>query len=722
MMKKTAIIFGLISISVFAQKNEKVKEIEEIVLHKPIPIKEKLEREGFAVNVVETKDMVIRNIQTTELLDRTAGLRLRQDGGLGSRINFNINGMTGNAIKIFIDGVPATNYGRSFSVNSIPPALIERIEVYKGVVPGHLSEDSLGGAINIVLKKHKKDLLNLAYSVGSFNTHQASANVSHRSEKGLLVDISTFYNYSDNSYHVWGEQISFRDYQGAITRGHKAKRFHDAFRSYGSKIDIGFEGVKWADRFTIGGVFSNDYKEIQHGVTMQRVFGDRHSRREANIATLNYRKKDIFTKGLSLNVDASYGQRKTQAIDTVGIMYDWRGPILYPDGNPVRYTTGSELGNRKTDETNFNKTFVVRANVAYQFFKNNTLMVNHLFNNFDRGVQDTYLPLGLQLLTNTRDLQKNITSVTYENLAFKQRLRTNIFYKYYRQKVTSNEPFQVSTQPLVYDVKKRNKVEEYNGFGGAMSYSVTPKLFVIASAEKAIRFPNENEIFGSPDNLVNPSNVHAEQSFNANVGVNFAGFTFGKHTLRGNVSVFYRDTQGMIRQAETSGNSGTTYYENLEDVLTKGIDAEINYAFANQLHIGLNVSKFDVLFNTEYNSKGEKYLYYKKQIRNEPSFKLNANATYYLDDVFVKGSRASLHYNIHFVESFLRNWSNVGLNNLDIIPTQFSNDIGFTYAFPKRKIMIGFDVKNIFDRQLYDNFGLQKSGRAFYGKITYHIF
>ncbi|MDO4224779.1 MAG: TonB-dependent receptor plug domain-containing protein [Bergeyella zoohelcum] len=722
-MRKIVVLFGLVSASIVAQTHsDKTKDIEEVVLNKPVSIKNQLEKEGFAVNVVETKEMAMRNVQTTELLDRTAGLRLRQDGGLGSRINFNINGMTGNAIKVFIDGVPASNYGRSFSINSIPPALIERIEVYKGVVPGYLSEDALGGAINVVLKKQARNLLNVSYSFGSFNTHQANANASYRDKKGMLVDISGFYNYSDNNYEVWGDQITFVDYQGRLTRGHKARRFNDAFRSYGTKIDFGWEGVKWADRFTIGGVFSNDYKEIQHGITMQRVFGDRHSRREANIATLNYRKKDLFTKGLSLNVDASYAHRIVQAIDTVGIMYDWQGAILRPDGSLVRYSSGAEQGDRKTDVKNTNKSFVMRANVGYEITDSNKLFINQLYNNFKRGVADSYLPLGLQLLQNTRDLEKSITTVTYENLALNQRLRTNVFYKYYRQKVTSNEPYQVSSIPLAYDVNKREKIEEYNGFGGAISYAVSKKFFVLASAEQAIRFPNEDEIFGSPDNLINPSDLDAEKSFNANIGVNFSGITLGKHTLRGTLSLFYRDTRGMIRQAESTGNSGTTYYENLEDVLSRGVDVELNYAYANQLHIGLNVSKFDVLFNTEYNSKGERYLYYRKQIRNEPSFKFNANATYYFDNFLQQGSRASLHYNVHFVESFLRNWSNVGLNNLDIIPTQFSNDIGFTYAFPKRKVAISIDAKNIFNQQLFDNFGLQKPGRAFFGKVTYNIF
>lgn len=110
------------------------------------------------MNVIETQEAAKRNIQTNELLGQSAGVRIRQNGGLGSSVNYNLNGMSGNAIRIFIDGIPISTYGSSFNLNSIPPALIDRIEVYKGVVPAHLADDALGGAINVILKKGLKTL------------------------------------------------------------------------------------------------------------------------------------------------------------------------------------------------------------------------------------------------------------------------------------------------------------------------------------------------------------------------------------------------------------------------------------------------------------------------------------------------------------------------------------------------------------------------------------
>ncbi|HZH54801.1 MAG TPA: hypothetical protein VFD72_04055, partial [Sphingobacteriaceae bacterium] len=339
-----------------------------------------------------------------------------------------------------------------------------------------------------------------------------------------------------------------------------------------------------------------------------------------------------------------------------------------------------------------------------------------------RDMEDDFLPQGLQLLENTRDLSKNISTFTYENLAFAGKLRSNVFYKFYQQTVTSKEPYQVTANPPLYDLNRIRKDEQYHGYGGAFSYALRPRLYILGSVERAIRFPNEREIFGSPADAINPGNVQPEQSLNANIGVNLGRFNWaGVHHFRLNSSLFFRDTQGMIRQAITTGNSGTSYYENLEDVLSRGIDAELIYDYRDRFNFTLNFSKFDVLFNTRYNKEGAEYLYYRQQIRNEPSFKLNATFSYQFPNFLQTADRMLVHFHTAFVEGFLRNWSNVGLNHLDQIPTQLSNDLGFVYTFPGQKVSFSADLKNMFNRQRFDNFGLQKPGRAFYSKIVYNF-
>lgn len=706
-------------LSIVLTENSKFNLDEVVVVGKNEA--KQLKEKGFAVNVIETQKIAIQSIQTNELLDRTAGVRVRQDGGLGSQIKYNINGLSGDAIKIFIDGVPASNFGSSFSLSSIPPSLIERIDIYKGVVPGYLSEDALGGAINIILKQRRKNSLTTSYSIGSFNTHQWNMAGSYRWKNGLTLDGSVFYNYSDNDYKVWGKDIYFVDYQGVITEsnGKKVKRFHDAYKSYGTRFNLGFTDVKWADKFLIGGILSKDYKEIQNGITMRTVYGDRHTRRESAVVTFSYDKKDFLLDGLSLKVNASHSYLRRQVIDTVGIMHDWAGPIRYPDGSYVKYTSGAEIGNEKTAAINRDYVNMINANLSYQINDNNTFYTNYMFNDFNRKAADEYQPPALQKLKNTRDLQKNILSFNYENLSFSGRLRTNLFYKHFFQKVTSNEPY---LEDKEYKVNVIRKNIDYSGYGLTLSFALLPELYILGSAEKTLRLPNADEIFGNvAENLLPPSpGLEPEKSLNANLGVNY-GYTIHNHSFRISTSAYYRDTEGMIREAIRSGSFVYSQFENLEDVLTKGVDAEFNYNYADKINFSFNISKFDVLFNTKYDKKGDPYQYYRMQIRNEPSFKFNGNIAYFHNNLFLKNSRASVYYNINYVEGFLRNWSNVGSANLSRIPTQYPMDLGATYTFPKNKIVIGLDLKNIFNEQIYDNYGLQKPGRAFYAKLTYFI-
>ena len=175
-------LFILFFFSVFAQENqtdekklktEKVEELKNVSV-KGKSRKQKVETSGFAVAIIETKEASLRNLTTNELLDRSVGVRVRQNGGIGSNVEYNLNGMSGNSIGIFLDGIEISTYGSSFNLNNIPPSMIERIEVYKGVLPSHLTGDYVGGAINVVLKKNvSQNNATAAVSYGSFNTIQS---------------------------------------------------------------------------------------------------------------------------------------------------------------------------------------------------------------------------------------------------------------------------------------------------------------------------------------------------------------------------------------------------------------------------------------------------------------------------------------------------------------------------------------------------------------------
>lgn len=122
-------------------------------------------------------------------LGKVPGVKLRESGGVGSDMQFSLDGFTGKHVKVFIDGVPQEGVGSSFGLNNIPINFAERIEVYKGVVPVGFGTDALGGVVNIVTNKKRRTFVDASYSYGSFNTHKSYVNAGHTLSNGLTFEI-----------------------------------------------------------------------------------------------------------------------------------------------------------------------------------------------------------------------------------------------------------------------------------------------------------------------------------------------------------------------------------------------------------------------------------------------------------------------------------------------------------------------------------------------------
>lgn len=734
-----SILIILLTLSAFSQKKEekrKTKVTEKKVQNdtlvenlKNVEIKgrskkTKLETKGFSVNVIETKEASLRNLQTNELLNRTVGVRVRQNSGLGSNVEYNLNGMSGGSVGIFIDGIEISTYGSSFNLNSIPPALIERIEVYKGVLPAHLSGDLLGGAINVILKKGgMKNNLNASVSYGSFNTVQSDISGMYRDSKtGFTLRASSFFSYSDNNYEVWGKWIKNLQPSGREVNV-RAKRFNDAFRSFGSRFELGYTDVKWANNFFIGYNGSDVYKEVQHGQYMTVPYKGRFTESQAHVLSLNYNKKNIFAKGLDFSLNGAYSDRNEYIQDTVKWLYNWYGErFIGLHGTPLLKLNGAQQG-RPTMNTIKQKIINARADLQYRIAKNHKLELNHVFYTIDRTDDDILENVLERDYGASSDLIKNVTALGYELQAFNSKLKTNIFGKYYHQNVDRTDPkAQVVNGQTVRVVDYINNNRSTTGYGMASSFSVAPQFVILASAEKAVRMPSGNEIFGNQgQNLDGNPNLKPEISNNYNLGFRLDSYTINKHRFSFSTSGFIRDTKDKI--VIRSNDRATTIVEtlppeNLGKTQAIGFEAEMNYVFNNNLNLMLNMSRFNSLYKLKNDSNGRPTSMYNVQLPNEPFFTANGNVQYTLKNILQQKSILNLFYNFGYVHSFNTIWIE---SDYFTTPTQFIQDMGISYVFPSKKFVMSFDAKNIFNKEAYDNFASQKPGRAFYLKLNYTI-
>ena len=159
-------------------------------------------KEGvFSVNALDIKPIVNSLNNLNDLVNRTTGIKVREEGGVGSDFDLSINGLSGNSIRYFLDGMPLDTKGSGVSLANLPVNIIDRIEIYKGVVPASLGTDALGGAINIITKQEKKNYLDVSYGIGSFHTHKADLNAQFVEPKtGLIIRPTVGVNYSKNDY------------------------------------------------------------------------------------------------------------------------------------------------------------------------------------------------------------------------------------------------------------------------------------------------------------------------------------------------------------------------------------------------------------------------------------------------------------------------------------------------------------------------------------------
>ncbi len=202
---------------------------------------QEIRESGYSVNVIETEAIQEREVTLNQLVSRTPGIRVRESGGLGSSANYSLDGMSGRSVRFFIDGVPLDRFGAAYGINNFPVNLIDRIEVYKGVVPPQFGSDALGGIINLVTKSKKQNYLDASYSYGSFNTHRAALSARWVDDRSnFYIDAQAFHNYSDNNYWVWGKGVEIAEEGTARAIPIKTRRFHDAYRSSSGKLGLGF--------------------------------------------------------------------------------------------------------------------------------------------------------------------------------------------------------------------------------------------------------------------------------------------------------------------------------------------------------------------------------------------------------------------------------------------------------------------------------------------------
>ncbi len=664
---------------------------------------------------VDTKALQNTTQNLSDALRQVPGLKLRQSGGVGSDMQLMMDGFSGRHIKIFIDGVPQEGVGESFSLNNIPVNFADRIEVYRGVVPVEFSTDAIGGVINVVTKKTaRRWYLDASYSYGSFNTHKTDVHFGQFFQNGLTYEVNFFQNYSDNNYKIDATGVKHFLEGGGSQQNSKTtervERKHDAYHNEALIGRIGVLGKAWSDRLMFTLTASRSYKEIQTDARQTVAFGQRHRKGWSVMPGLEYRKRNLLTEGLDVTLTANYNRNMTNNVDTATFEYNWLGESRYKNGRK------GEVSYQDTKAYNHNWNATFRA--VYKFSDAHTFTLNHLMQSVDRKTHTVSFDASNAIHKVT---VKQVSGLSYQFMPSAV-WNVTVFGKYYDQR-NSGPMAKTGTDNTTY-VKAHNDVHT-PGFGAAGSYLLWSDLQAKLSFERTCRLPTTDELFGDNDLEKGQFELKPERSFNYNFNFNYSHTFANKHSLYIEGGLIYRLTKDYIKRT-TENVSGTYYgaYSNHGRVKTKGYNLGLRYDYNNWLSLGGNFTEMNVRDDESLQETGSKQanLTYQARMPNLPYRFANGDVTLRWHNLGANGNVLTATYDVYYTHSFPLFSEVYGNASTKMkVPTQTAHNLTLTYVMQGGRYNVSVECQNLTDTKLYDNFNLQKAGRAFYGKVRCYI-
>ncbi|WP_373758890.1 TonB-dependent receptor [Bacteroides heparinolyticus] len=648
-----------------------------------------------AVSVINAKELQGRSVSLETILNKTIGLKVGQTGGLGSSSRIIVHGLEGNRIQILWDGIPMNTSDGAFSLDEIPIDIIERIEVYKSIIPARFGCDGLGGAVNIVTKEFSTDYLDASYELGSYRTHKGSVfSRKNFPKSGILLGAGGYYTSAKNDY-------SFRvpERENLLV-----KRDHDRFRSYMLKGKVAFTKL-WFDEISTEFGYYNRFNEIQ-GV-LKNI---QHAENKSGMFMLENKliKSGILNNRLNFESHFSLSHTTNNFVDTARVNHDFEGNI-YPSPNG-QGETGDVPHNSNDKGLEINE----RINLDYKLSTNHSLNLNTLINYAQRQPSDDIASQHAGFIIGGFPSKKTsvVSGLTWEAKLFGRKLTNMFSAKYFH---LHSEIEDLTSYEMIEAPKKKSNTTSQIGWIEAMKYEPFRGFHLKASYQRAIRLPNSQELFGDGIITFPAAGLKPEKSHNFNLGFLIdKNDVLGLSRLQFEVNGFYMQVSDMIKLMKQHMAAG---YVNGEKVHIKGIETELKLDITPTLYAYGNLTYQDVRDVLDY-LPGTQALNPTKGLRlpNIPYLFANFGAEYHSDRLF-KNWYVKAFWDGKFTEEFFYFWELTELQKRRI-PRSFVYDIGLLLTY-KNKYSIALECHNLMNKEVWDQFRQPLAGRTFHLKFRY---
>ena len=658
----------------------------------------KLRESAMPISVIGQRQLQGTASNINDVLARTVGVTVRNTGGLGSASRISLRGLEGKRMGMYVDETPMSQLSNFVALNDIPTNMIERIEVYKGIVPYKFGGSALGGAVNVVTKEYPPVYLDFSYELGSFNTHQVST-VFKRTDKksGLQFGIGGAFSFSKNNYKMTLANLDNRI----------VERDHDKFNKVMAGMSVKatkwwFDEVKWEL------IFLKTRQDIQ-GIDLDVREAYNHS--VSGLTTLALKRKNFFLDGLDFDFDIGYFIGRYGLNDKASNRYDWDGNKL-----PAVSPYGGEQNNFPSDGRNRSNELTSKLNLGYTIDKHHGINLNVYFDRNSLHPNDSLMDKALGFQSNFPSKMKTLTTgLSYDLTLFDGRFQNAFTLK--------NFIFSSHSRSIdVYSVRSPEPVKvfkSYFGFSDAFRYKFTDDLMLKGSFNSEVRIPTSEELIGNGYSILASPALKPERTSGVNLGMLYRHLKQDGGLVEIELNGFYNQLKDMIRFTPDMIPT-MARYRNFGSVRTRGVELDVKgdvcpvlYLYANGTYQDLRDVRKLTPGTTVENPT------YMKRIPNVPYLLANFGAEFHKENLFGgKEQNTRFLFDASYVHTYYYDFE-VSRYQDKKIPSALTMDAAVEHSFGNDRWTLTFKVKNLTNRRVVSEFNRPLPGRYIGFKVRY---
>lgn len=648
------------------------------------------------VTVVDVQQIAGRSSDLNEVLNRVAGVRVRRTGGLGSAAILSVRGLEGKRIEVFVDGDPLKSPDGNFGINDIPTQLIERIEVYRGIVPARFGGEGLGGAVNVVLREEPVPYVDAAGSLQSYDILQGTVIGKHFWGAGRFSLAAAVIGASaQNDYRM----------ESPFEPGLRIERDHDAYVSllggmgftarhaYFDKIQL--ETFAFGTRKEVQGVQRN----IQHAEQHNAIWG----------GALRVEKSGFLVPGLALEYSITAPMARSRMVDTSAVRYEFDGSNYPSPGLRGEVGQYPRLSNDRRWELRqrFNLEWRVTAQQSLNFHINARYSKTHpedtLANRY-AGRNVSAYPGRLFTVQSSLTHEATLLGGRLVNLA-------GVKYNWFSSQGRSS--------PL-YTLVQEGEPPAFSPSVGATGFSDAARLllagswYLKASAERAFRSPDPTELFGDGSLIAPAPELLPERSWNASLGLLYDRPRAQGGRAQVEANAFLLRVSDYITLAGTGFTRG---HVNTGQVRIAGVDLDARLDVSPALFLYGNGTWQDLRDATStlpgtsvpnpthgLRIPNAPYLFGSAGLEWRPRFAAARNLKVFLETGYTHSYFYAFQVSQHQARA---------------IPSSFMQDVGVEQGFLDNRITLSTEIHNLSDSRVINVLNNPLPGRTFRVKLRY---